>query len=163
MVGCARQFRLFHTFGEQTVAADRREAAGKSEVSRVVGIGRRAHTEHKVADTDVRFDCACSSDADDILHSEHAEQFIGIDTHRRHSHSACHNRDALAVVSSGIALHASDIIDEFCVLQPLPCDHLRPQGVARHQDRTRKICGGCGDMRRRIQFRHVFLLLRPRV
>ena len=55
--------------------------------------------------------------ADNIVHIVEIEKLIGVNAHRRHTHTGSHNRDGLAVICSGIALNASDIVYEAGVVE----------------------------------------------
>ena len=77
----------------------------------------RSFREGAMPDLEIRTDHAGSADTNDVFDIVKIEKLIGVDAHRRHTHTGSHNRDGLAVICSGIALNASDIVYEAGVVE----------------------------------------------
>ena len=82
----------------------------------------------------------CSSDL---------EELIRVDADGGHSHAGSHNGDGYVPVSPGVALDATDIVDQLRGSQEGFRDELRAEGVAGHEDSLREIAGFGGIVRRR--------------
>ena len=77
---------------------------------------------------------ASRADTDDIVDVIKIKQLIGINTHGRYSHSACHNRYTLAIVVTGVAVDAAYIVYKHCIGQKCLSDEFCTERIARHQN-----------------------------
>lgn len=98
------------------------DAIGAKRAGQAVLVGKirvcaRARSYDHVAQLQRGSYAARRAYADNIVHIVEIEKLIGVDAHRRHTHTGSHNRDGLAVICSGIALNASDIVYETGVVE----------------------------------------------
>ena len=84
--------------------------------------------------------------ADNIIDIVEIEKLIGIYAYRGHAHAGRHDGDRLSVISSGIALNASDIVYEAGVVEKSFGDIFRPERIAGHEDCFGEIAFVCGVM-----------------
>ena len=82
-----------------------------------IRIGARARSYNNIAQFESGGYAARRAYADNIVHIVEIEKLIGVNAHRRHTHTGSHNRDGLAVICSGITLNASDIVYEAGVVE----------------------------------------------
>ena len=119
----------------------------KTELLAEGGVSIAAHARHNVAQVQLLINHAGRTDADDVFHAVEIVQLIGVNADGGHAHAAGHDRNALALVKTRVALHAADVVDEFGVGEISVRDEFGAERVAGHQHGAGKISGCRRDVR----------------
>ena len=94
---------------------------------------------------------ACGANADYLLNIIKIEKLVGIDTDRGHSHSTALNRNALALIKSGVAKHIANSVVANYIGEIGFGYYLCAQRIARHQNGFGKVAWFCGNMKKDVE------------
>ena len=104
------------------------------ELAGPVGIRAGTLADDDVIEVDMILNGTGRANADNVLHAEEVEQFMGVDTDGRHAHAGSHDGDLHALVVTCVAVDATDIIHQNRIFQEILSDKFGPQGIAGHQN-----------------------------
>ena len=141
--------RRLYCLGKQFIGGDGCKGTAQVELAGKIGIGASALGDHQIIEVNMLLDGAGKTHTNNIFHPVAVKQLMGVDSHGRHAHTRGHNGHLYALISAGIALDTTDVIDQNRVFQKVFCDKFRAQRVTGHQNRLAKITRLCADMRGR--------------
>ena len=135
---------------KQIKVGSRRKGAGEVILRCKGRVCARAHSENEVAHLDVRRHRARRAYSDYIFNAKKREKLIAVNSNRGHTHTACHDRNALSLVFTGVSLYSSDIVEKHGLFKEIFCHEFCAQRVARHKHGLCNVVGGRIYMRRGI-------------
>ena len=149
MIGRLGIFAGFDSLAEQLIGSDGRKSTGQMELVGKVAVGAGALSQHNIIQIDVVLDGAGRAYTDDVLHAIAIVQLVGVDADGRHAHTGGHNADLHALVSTGVAVDATDIVHQNGVFQEVFSNEFAAQRIAGHQHSLTEIAGSGSNMRGR--------------
>ena len=101
-------------FNQESEVRDRREISRESEFSHIICLCAGTHGKNKVTDMDILGDRPCGSHTDQCLYAVSLDEFVGVDSNGRASHSCSHDRDRFITVKTGVTKHISCSVELLC-------------------------------------------------
>ena len=90
---------------------------------------------------------AARADTDDVFHVVEVEKFVRIYADCGLSHARRHDGHSLSFIITGVAVDASDVVDQNGVFKEVFRNEFGAKRIARHKNGVGKIAEFCCDMR----------------